>query len=286
MEAKGCGLMKKRNIVLVITIVLAVALLCGGCSQALQELEDGQVRQCTETMLDALIDGDLQGAYDLVRDIISLEEFEPTYHQLRELIGDVDGYELTLLSFYSSSNISDGTGNTTVSSVYEMTTQNGRLIVSIRMNSQIGLTSFHITPYENTVYHYTGTLDTLDGASAAQWVFLLLNVVVIGLEVFSLVDCCRQKFQKKTFWIVLLALGFITVGATISTTGFRVNLNVAWLTDYSALIFYGSGAATIRLMLPMGAILYWFQRKKLLKENSSAEPTPESLPEDTPADPG
>ena len=288
MKMKGSDRMRKNLVKSVCVIILTVLILCSGCTAVLQELENAEVRQSTEGMLDALIANDFQTAYSLVNKICTEEDFKPAFTQMQELLGNVDTYELKLLSIYTNGTITNGQKSSSVSSVYEMTTKSGRVIVSIRMDDQVGLNSFHLTPYEKTDYYFTGTLSNLKDATGAQWGFLLLNVITIGFTVFALVDCSRQKIKKKALWILLLLLGFISLGATISSTSFRLNFNVGWITAYSALICYGSGTVMLRLMLPVGTIIYFAMRRSLLKESTPAivtsEKEPETMEEEIPSD--
>ena len=110
------------------------------------------------------------------------------------------------------------------------------------------------------------------------WALLLLNVLSLGFVAFAIVDCSRLKIKRKALWILLLVFGFVTLGATVSGSMFRIHFNFSWLTNYSALIRYGSGTAVIRLMLPIGAIVYFCTRRSLLKtapENTPAEAAPD-----------
>lgn len=271
--------MRKKLVMSVCIIILTVLILCSGCAAVLQELENAEVRQSTEKMLDALIANDLQAAYSLVNKICTEEDFKLAFTQMQQLLGNADAYELKLLSIYVNSSVTNGQKISSVSSVYEMTTKSRRVIVSIRMDDQIGLNSFYITPYEKSDYCFTGTLNSIKDATGAQWGFLLLNVIAIGLTVFALVDCSRQKIKKKALWILLLVLGFVSLGATISPTSFKLNFKVGWITAYSALIRYGSGTVMLRLMLPVGTIIYFVKRRSLLKESAPAIVASEKEPE-------
>ena len=280
--------MRKNLVKSVCIIILTVFMLCSGCTAVLQELENAEVRQSSEKMLDALIANDFQTAYSLVNKICTEEDFKPAFTQMQELLGNADTYELRLLSIYTNGTITNGQKIRSVSSVYEMMTQNGRIIVSIKIDDQVGLNSFYLTPYEKTDYYFTGTLNNMKDATAAQWGFLLLNVIAIGFTVFALVDCSRQKIKKKILWILLLLLGFVSLGATISSTSFRLNFNIGWLTAYSALIRYGSGTVMLQLMLPVGTIIYFAMRRFLLKESTpvivTSEKEPETMEEEIPSD--
>ena len=271
--------MRKNLVKSVCAIILTVLILCSGCTSVLQDLENAEVRQSTERMLDALIANDFQTAYSLVNKICTEEDFKPVFTQMQELLGNADTYELKLLSIYTNGTITNGQKIRSVSSTYEMTTKNGRVIVSIRMDDQIGLNGFYLTPYEKTDYYSTGTLNNMKDATGVQWGFLLLNVIAIGFAVFALVDCSRQKIKRKVLWILLILLGFVSLGATMSSASFRLNFILGWITAYSALIRYGSGTVMLRLMLPVGTIIYFAMRRSLLKESAPAIITSEKEPE-------
>jgi len=260
--------MKRHTLITVSAVILALALLFCGCSALLESMEDAQSRQITEAILDALIADDFQAAYGQVNQVCTEAEFKPVFTQLKALLGDADSYTLKLLSINANSRLNNGQTFRTVSSNYEMTTRNGRIIVSIQMEDTLGLRSFHLTPYEQTDYYITGTLETLGQSSAVQWVFLLLNVIAIGLTVLALVDCLRHKFKYKALLVLLLIFGFVSIGATIASTNFRLNFIFGWITAYSALIRYGSGAVMLRLMLPIGAVVYFLMRRSLLAKNA------------------
>ena len=273
--------MRKKLVRSVCVVILTVLMLCSGCGAVLQELENAEVRQSTEEMLNALIANDFQTAYSLVSKICAEEDFKPTFTQMREHLGNADTYELKLLSIYTNGTLTNGQKIRSVNSTYEMTTNSGRVIVSVRMDDRIGLSSFYLSPYEKTDYYFTGTLENMKDATGLQWCFLLLNVVAIGFTVFALVDCSRQKIKKKALWILLLLIGFVSVGATIAATSIRLNFNVGWITAYSALIRYGSGTVMLRLMLPVGTIIYFAMRRSLLKQSTPAIVTSENEPENT-----
>ena len=267
--------MRKIKYLAICSVFLILVLVCGGCVSALQNFDNPEIHQSAETMLDALIADDFQTAYSLVSSLCTEDDFKPTFTQMRALLGNTDTYELTLLSIYTNSRISNGEKSTSVSAVYEMTTTSDRIIVSIQTDSRIGLCSFYVTPYNQTDYYSTGGLQNMKGSTGVQWLLLLSNIITLGFTVFALVDCCRHKINRKLLWILLLIFGFVTIGITLSSTSFRLNWNVGWITAYSAWIRYGSGTATIRLMLPVGAICYFIKRRSLLTQPSPAAATDE-----------
>lgn len=256
--------MKKYFSALMCVILLILCVLCTGCNEALQNLDSEKVREPAEAILDALIADDYNGTYALVSDICTEEEFSAAYKQMKDLLGETDDYELSLLYIYTNSSLKNGKKSSYTEAQYELTDENVRLVVSVRVDGKDELTSFYLTPYEQTDYYTTGTLENIKELNGVQWIFLLVNVVAIGVTVFALVDCCRHKIRKKVLWILILIFGFVTVAATISSTGFVFNFNVGTITAYSALIRQGSGTLIVRLMLPVGAIWYFLARRSLL----------------------
>lgn len=267
--------MKKRRIVMICAMLLAVLVLCSGCVDV-QAFEDSQVRQTLETMLDALIADDSATAYAMVKNICSEHEFIPIFQQMQNLIGKADAYQLELLSIHVNSSILNDTPSQTTRSVYRMTVAGRQLIADITTEVQLGIVGFYLTPYESTDYYFTGTITTMDGAGLGQWLFLLLNVVSLGLTLYAIVDCCRHKIPKKPLWILLMVLGFATISIAAGTSAVRLNFSLGWLTAYSALVRYGSGTVMVRLMLPAGAISYLIARRSLLKK---AAQKPEVIPD-------
>ena len=273
--------MKKCITKSICVIILAILMLFAGCAAVLDKAENKEIRQNTEVILDALIANDFQSAYSLFQDFCTEEEFRPTFSQMQEFLAGTDTYELKLLSINTYASLSDGQSVHTTSSVYEMTTQDKQIIVSVRMVDQMGLNAFYLTPYELTDYYYTGTLTHMQNATATQWVFLLLNVIAVGLAFYALLDCCRQNIQKKALWILLIILGFVSVGFTVSDTVLRFNFNIGWLTAYSAIIRYGSGTILLRLMLPLGAVIYFIKRRALLNVPAVTDEQKITYPDNT-----
>lgn len=251
----------KKHLALFVCVVLVITFCCG-CTSLLQQAENPQIRQHTTTMIDALIANDLDSAYDLVSNLTTKAEFAQVFAKMEAFLSDANTYELTMLSINVSSKLSGGQNTQTTSVVYKMVTDTDQtVIVSILTRGQDHvLQSFYLTPYELTDYYYTGTIDKMQKASIGQWLLLLSNLLSIGIAVFAVVDCARRPIKKKALWIAAIVLGFIALGATIGTNGFRFNFNFGWITAYTCLIRYGTGTVALRLMLPLGAIAYFLSR--------------------------
>lgn len=259
--------MKKRKILTLTAVVLAVVLCFAGCSEMYQRMENAEVHQQTRAMLDALIADDLDAAYAVLSDVFTLEDFQPHFEILAELVSGTEGYELKMLSYYTNTSLVNGNRTQTVQSVYEMTTETERFIVEVVIDSYLGMTTFRMARYEDTDYYYTGTLGHMEDASAAQWGMLLSNIIVIGVGVVALVDCCRHSMKRKGLWIAVLILGFLTLGVRTASGGF--GLDFGWLVNYAALVRYGGGTTIFRVLVPVGAIAYFIARRKNIKKGDA-----------------
>lgn len=263
----------RRMIAVALSVVLL--LLCTGCSALLQAFENEHIRSCTQKMVDAIIADDRQSAYTIVRGVSTQDTFGAAYSEMRELLKDVDDYELRLLSINQNSHLSGGETRTVVTAAYKMTTDIGTFIIDVQSSDPYpDLTAFVITPLEKTNYYATGGLSNMKDATVLQWVMLLSNILVIGVMIFAFVDCCRHKVKLKALWLVLIALGVFTVGATVSATNFRFNINFGWLTAYTALIQYGGGQVMLRFMLPIGSAVYLILRHWIIKRSAPAPELP------------
>ena len=78
MEMKGSDRMRKTLISLC-AVILVLCTLCSGCAAAMEKFENEEIRQTTETMLDALIANDFQAAYSLVKELCTEADFQPAF---------------------------------------------------------------------------------------------------------------------------------------------------------------------------------------------------------------
>ena len=260
--------MKKRKILTLTAVVLAVVLCFAGCSEIYQRAENAEIHQQTRAMLDAVIANDLDAAYAMVSDVFAMEDFQPNFEVLAELVSGTEGYELEMLSYYTYSSLVNGNRTQTVQSVYEMTTETERFIVEVVIDSYLGMTTFRMARYEETDYYYTGLLGHMEDADIVQWGLLLSNVVAISLTVIALVDCCRHSVKKKSLWITVLILGFMTVSVKTAASTFGLHFSFGWLLNYAALVRYGGGTTILRILVPVGAVAYLIARRKILKKDA------------------
>lgn len=259
--------MKKLKKIISLTVVSVMIFIFSSCSALVSAFENKDLRTYTDQMLNSILTNDNKTAYALVSDVCSEGDFKRVFDDMHNLLKDVGTYELKLVSINQKNNYEKGENVTTLDSVYEMKTDKARYVVSVQSSSQNAkLSAFFITPYEKTSLYYTGVIENMKGASFAQWAMLLSNLLILTLIIVALIDCCRQKVKVKALWIILIIIGVLALGLTISSSGINFNFYLTWITSYNAIVRYGSGEVTARFIIPWGALLYFILRRSLIKK--------------------
>lgn len=221
--------------------------------------EDPQLRENTEKMLDALIAEDFLGAYAVVMySGITDSDFRQVYEQIVPLLAEVEAYEL--IPSYIGKNITNGVSTTSVR--YMMTAGEQRFFVeTARAEGHDGLVAFYIDTYIPVVT--TGTLGNMQGANVLQWILLVIGMLGTAFVIWMFVDCCRHKLRRKWLWLLIIALGYLLISLIATPEQFRVSFNVGAYLSYTSLVRYSTGGFTLRLVVPLGAVIYAALRKKL-----------------------
>lgn len=271
--------MRKNRLFALVGILVIIILSLSGCSAVMESVENEQVREYTEQMLDAIIDKDFETAYSFVADAYTKDEFAQEYNLMEPLLYDVKNYELKFIGFKSNVNINNGKKLSTTNSTYEMTEGSNRYVVYVTTNSDCEkLSYFNVKSYKSTNLYHTGTIDKMADASALQWIMILLNLVTIPITIIAVIDCSKQKINKKALWLLIIIFGLLTIGLSVSSNKIQTITNLGWFMNYSAFIKYGDGSFVIRMMIPVGAIIYFIFRKHLINKASTPPQSPQQTP--------
>ncbi len=262
--------MYKNRFFAILGILAVILVSLSGCSAVLESVENEQVREYTEQMLNAIIEKDFDTAYSFVEDAYSKDYFAKEYFEMASLLYDVESYELKLIGFKNHVNVTNGKKLNTLNSTYQMTENDDKYIVYVATNSDCKkLSFFDVNAYESTNLYHTGTINKMSDASTLQWVMLLSNIITIGLTIYAMVDCSKQKIRKKALWLILIILGMVTVALSLSSESLRLNFSLGLFINYSAFIRYGDGSMILRAMIPAGAIVYFIVRSHLIQKAST-----------------
>ncbi len=249
--------MKKIVKLLSVLLILVAVFLLSSCAK------NDELKEKTELMLNSLITNDFDEAYSLVSGITTKEEFKPMYTQIRDYIEGVKEYELSQVGV----NVNTNNGITLMRTTYLMTTNAKNYIVESQIRSDIeGLYGFNILESQiegNGIQ--CGTVTSMKGANLTQWIFLIIGFFEIAFVIAVFIDALKQKIDKKGLWLALILLGTAAITVNTNASGINFTFNaIISLVNNTAFIRYATGASSIRIMIPIAAIVYLFKRKQLI----------------------
>ena len=137
---------------------------------------------------------------------------------------------------------------------------------------------FHIVSEADLIAHGMSLPKSGEDASALsaflprtqiQWVLRVAWLLMLGFCIFTIIDIIRKKPRKYGLWI-LLALVFAALALVKDADGFQIRFNVFLLTT-SEWIENADGTAFYQISVPLGAILYWIRRRKLMEKKAQTQ---------------
>ncbi len=190
------------------------------------------------------------GKYDLVEKNLDASVKPPNVHEL-----------LQVSDFSMNGKTSSSTNFT-----YEYEFPDRWLLANVATQKKDGgitIVGLHVTPTADSLESINRF--TLSGKSVVQYSTLLFAILVPLFILYALVKCARTKIERrKWIWILFILFG-IGQFAINWTTG-------QWSVKLLQLQLFGAGTFaplfgpwTVFVSLPVGAIIFLLQRKKLMK---------------------
>lgn len=239
-------------------ILVLLALLLTGCNPREMNIDDSAFLPGTTAMLDGLLAEDFDSCRAVITTQVDDQSLRNAVAQMSQLLDGVKGYTLKAVGW--NKNIHNGVAQSMVT--YEMQTEAGRYLVQVVLVEGVdGLAGFHISPVEEITV--TGAPGAMEGANLLQWLVLLLGIAEYGFVLWMAVDCLRHKFKGRIGWLLLILLISSIFTLTFSAGKLSFNFNFGIYLHLSGLLKDSVGAVMLKLYVPLGAIIYWFQRKKL-----------------------
>ena len=249
--------MKKRVFAVWICLLAVMTLLCG-CTV---KEDNARLEPACRAMLDALIAGDADAGYAQISEAVTREEFDAFFAQVAPVLDGKGKYELKSSGWHKNTN----NGVTSVTVTFEATFPDGRvyLVNCTETEGVEGLTGFHVQDSKQNI-----TNDTPFGLRA---VFFVLSALFLAFAVWMIVDCVKRKPDGMVLWIVLLVC---TVKLTLTVSGGQIDagLGVGLVLMFSSIAF-NSANLLVTLSCPIGAIVYFFLRKRLPSKKSEPQPS-------------
>jgi len=210
------------------------------------------------------------GKYDLVEKNLDASVKPPNVHELLVAMGGQFPTQEPISVKLVGAQVSDFSMNGKTSSstnfTYEYEFPDRWLLANVATQKKDGgitIVGLHVTPTADSLESINRF--TLSGKSVVQYSTLLFAILVPLFILYALVKCARTKIERrKWIWILFILFG-IGQFAINWTTG-------QWSVKLLQLQLFGAGTFaplfgpwTVFVSLPVGAIIFLLQRKKLMK---------------------
>ncbi len=246
----------KIKLMAIVIVVLSLLVCMSACSA---KTDIGNVDDLTEEFIDLMLENNYNKAYELVKNSGSRNDFKPYWDAMRSTAKDATDYEMEQIGW----NISTNDGKTYRTAAFEVELNNGRTIF-LRTTVVSGVEGISGI-FFNDITEFNATYGLF--ADIASIVLIVFSLLVAAFTVWMLIDCIRRKISKKALWIILILLCFsfsLTIGQQ-----FALNVGVGvFVMPSSAAADPALLSLTVKMILPIGALIYFFIRKHLkIKEN-------------------
>lgn len=241
----------KKNLILIICAILSISLLFSGCT--IKEASE-ESRAFGKTFLDYVIQNDDTSAYAMVNHVASQEEFGYVWNEMRNVLKDSQSYEMEQQGWHRNTT----NGVTTTEVLFEVVTDDEK-VCQLRVYTTDGIEGI-------SGIHF---LDSTEFVQKTEFLWILniflgiFSLLFLTFCVWMFVDCLKRRLRYKVLWAIItwIYVGFsVTVGATGMNfnTHFLLALPLTRISAEPSIL-----AITVSVFLPIGAIIYFFMRKRL-----------------------
>lgn len=246
--------MKHISLIKRITLVLLCMLAVFTLVSCTAERENGDNTRLGETFLNYALKDDYPNAYALLRSTVSEPDFTKYWDSIQQILGDSQTYTLKPIGW----NVSVSNGLTTRISAYRVYLENEKIAMFqvVTRDDIEGIAGMHFSD----VTAFLAQTDAV--VPVFKIALLVVSLLVYAFVIWMLVDCIRRKLKRKVMWMFLIFVGVaftVTIGKQV---GFKfmiglISQNSTMDADPSIL------SIVAKLVVPVGAIVYFFLRKKL-----------------------
>ncbi|MBR2011418.1 MAG: hypothetical protein IKA06_06715 [Clostridia bacterium] len=236
----------------------ATAILLSSCKA---DMNIGNNTELGEYFITSVLDNDYDAAYALVESTVTPADFHDYWTMMRSVTKGATSYEMEQVGW----NINTTNGITTRTTAYQVYFDNEKtVLLRIVTNDDIaGIAGLHfsdITDFVTTTNAYVPTVNVI---------LFIASLLSIAFSIWMFIDCLRRKIKYKVLWAILTfcGVGFtLTFGKTgglhfMAGLMFQINQIVA---------DPGIMSVKINFIVPLGAILYFFLRKKTTVASNTA----------------
>lgn len=258
--------MRKSGIVVLLLSVLLCCILSGCADFIKSEEMDKEVVNFIEALNEDDADRIFQSMYP---DVVTREEFDESYEAVRKLWEKSDEYTTKLNSINTRKNYTQSGDFRICQAQYYVYTQAQDYTITFTYRSDDtgdGVYQFNLNVGAEPVL-ISGGFTTARENSAFQWGLLVFSVLSYLFIIATAVDILRKRPRLFGVWLAasLTFLAFWIQIVQIAPANIRVGGNVCWFV-FSALKMYSTGGGRCVFAIPVGAIVYWCLRRKLLSQ--------------------
>ncbi len=254
--------MKKLRTLFLLLLMILPCCLFSGCI-SLQQKE--QLTQQLQQIITALNEDNAEQIYQLIYpDIITREEFDAVYEDIRQTWIKSTDYTTKLNTISVNKNFSSSGSSLICKAQYCVFTEDNSYTITLAYLSDSngsGLSQFNLTANSAPVL-ISGSLMTFPENSPFQWFVLILAIPEYIFILLTIIDILRKHPRLFGVWICA-ALTFFCFRVLVAPNGFRAGGGILFF-PLSFFKIYSDGARKFVLTIPVGAIVYWCMRKKLL----------------------
>ncbi len=258
--------MKKSNAVTLLFTILFCCFLSGCASLLKNERMDQEVEKIIAALNEDDADQIFQSMYP---DVVTREEFDASYESIRQIWKKCDEHTIKMTSM----NINDNQNKSEIIRTYRVQyfvyTSEDSYTINLTYRSDNegeGLYGFNLTPGTIPVL-ISGGFTTAKENSVPQWCALIFTVLSYVFITITIIDIFRKRPRLYGIWMVA-AMTFFAFRIQIVPANFHAGGFVTWFA-MSAFKIYSNNMRNFVFALPVGAVAYWFMRKRLLRKKST-----------------
>lgn len=242
--------MKKTVRIFVVALAVLLLMACmTACELPLPD-EGEALAETVQTMVDAIVADDADTVKAQLSEKVDLTSFDETFASWKTLLAGVDTYEFQAIGWKKS--LDNGVSS------FELTG---------RIESESGTLLVQAKTVEGELVSFVfSTEDAKTEGGIAGVVSIVMYVITglsVALVVLMVIDCARRRLNAKALWIILILIGHLELYATKAASGLSMGFHIGAIVPFSSYTVYESGAFDWSLLIPVGAIVYFFLRKWL-----------------------
>ena len=242
-------------------LCLAIALSLVSC---LEDMDVGDNGELAVEFMTHVMNDDADAAYEMVKSTVGRTEFFKFWADLQMLAAGSEECDIEQTGW----NVNTTNGVTTYTTEYLLEFDNDctvQLQVVTQDNVE-GIAGIHFTDLTEFEEKSESTLPVI------RIIMGIVSLAAFAFTVWMFVDCLRKKLKYKVLWAILIFVGVAWTVTFGETFGYRVMIGVM-LQPSTVTANLSSMAYSVKLVVPLGAIIYLAMRKRyvILPEEPTEE---------------